>query len=84
MSAAVQILDFEQPIAEIERQISALETRPDAAAIADEIRTLQETRNSLLNKTYGNLTPWQTVRVARHPQRPQTLDYVQMICRDWC
>ena len=82
--SAVQILDFEQPIAEIERQISALEGRPDASAIADEIRTLHETRGSLLAKTYGSLTPWQTVRVARHPQRPQTLDYVQMICRDWC
>ena len=82
--SAVQILDFEQPIAEIERQIAALEGRPDAEAIADEIRTLRETRQSLLAKTYGGLSPWQTVRVARHPQRPQTLDYVQMICRDWC
>ena len=82
--SAVQILDFEQPIAEIERQIAVLEGRPDAEAIADEIRTLRETRQSLLAKTYGGLSPWQTVRVARHPQRPQTLDYVQMICRDWC
>jgi len=80
----VQALDFEQPIAEIERQIAALEERADAGSIRDEIVTLQETRNSLLAKTYGGLTPWQTVRVARHPQRPQTLDYVQMLCRDWC
>jgi acetyl-CoA carboxylase alpha subunit len=56
MSTAVQILDFEQPVAEIERQIEALEARPDAAALADEIVTLQETRNSLLSKTYGNLS----------------------------
>ena len=84
MSSAVQTLDFEQPIAEIERQISALETRPDADSIRDEIATLHETRNSLLSKAYSSLSPWQTVRVARHPQRPQTLDYVQMICRDWC
>jgi len=84
MSTAVQVLDFEQPIAEIERQIAALEERADAGSIRDEIATLQETRNSLLAKTYGGLTPWQTVRVARHPQRPQTLDYVQMLCRDWC
>ena len=84
MSTAVQVLDFEQPIAEIERQIAALEERADAGSIRDEIVTLQETRNSLLAKTYGGLTPWQTVRVARHPQRPQTLDYVQMLCRDWC
>ena len=73
MSNAVQILDFEQPIAEIERQIDALQARPDAETIRDEIRTLDETRNSLLAKTYGGLTPWQTVRVARHPQRPRAL-----------
>ncbi|MFM1935844.1 MAG: acetyl-CoA carboxylase carboxyl transferase subunit alpha [Planctomycetota bacterium] len=84
MSTAVQVLDFEQPIAEIERQIAALEERADAESIRDEIATLHETRKSLLAKTYGGLTPWQTVRVARHPQRPQTLDYVQMLCRDWC
>jgi acetyl-CoA carboxylase carboxyl transferase subunit alpha len=68
MSSAVQTLDFEQPIAEIQRQIEALESRPDADTIREEIETLQHTRNSLLSKTYGNLTPWQTVRVARHPQ----------------
>ncbi len=80
----LQVLDFEQPVAEIERQIDALEARPDAGAIRDEITTLEATRASLLQKVYSNLTPWQTVRVARHPQRPQTLDYVNMICRDWC
>lgn len=79
-----QVLDFEQPVAEIERQIDALESRPDAAQLQDEIATLYQTRDSLLNKAYQNLTPWQTVRVARHPSRPQTLDYVSMICRDWC
>lgn len=78
------VLDFEQPIAEIERQLDALEARPDAETMKDEIATLYQTRDSLLVKAYQNLTPWQTVRVARHPGRPQTLDYVNMICRDWC
>ena len=77
-------LDFEEPVAEVQRQIDALEQRADAAKFVEEIATLRQARDSLLDKTYSNLTPWQTVRVARHPQRPQTLDYVRMICRDWC
>ncbi len=88
MSAAkpsgLQVLDFEQPAAEIDRQIEALIARPDAGNLQEEIDTLQATRDSLLQKAYSALTPWQTVRVARHPQRPQTLDYVAMLCRDWC
>jgi acetyl-CoA carboxylase carboxyl transferase subunit alpha len=82
--STTHVLDFEQPVAEIERQIEALEARPDADALRDEIATLVQTRDSLLAKAYQNLTPWQTVRVARHPARPQTLDYVDLICRDWC
>jgi len=77
-------LDFEEPIAEIQRQIDALEQKPGAEKFADEVSTLRQARDSLLTKTYATLTPWQTVRVARHPQRPQTLDYIRMICRDWC
>ena len=60
-----------------------IEAKIDAELFADELRTMRQARESLLQKTYANLTPWQTVRVARHPQRPQTLDYVRMICRDW-
>ncbi len=81
---ALVTLDFEEPIAEVQRQIDALEQKPDADRFADEVATLRQARDSLLTKIYANLSPWQTVRVARHPQRPQTLDYVRMICRDWC
>ncbi len=77
-------LDFEQPVVEIEKQIVAIEERPDAAGFADELSTLRATRDALLVKTFASLTPWQTVRVARHPGRPQTLDYVDLICRDFC
>jgi len=85
MSApALVTLDFEEPVAEIQRQIDSLQQKPDAIKFADEIATLKHARDSLLTKTYANLSPWQTVRVARHPQRPQTLDYIRMICRDWC
>ncbi|MDA0803665.1 MAG: acetyl-CoA carboxylase carboxyltransferase subunit alpha [Planctomycetota bacterium] len=76
-------LDFEQPILEIEHQIESMEARPDAARWADELAALRATRGSLIEKTYSGLTPWQTVRVARHPQRPQTLDYVDLMCRDF-
>jgi len=77
-------LDFENPILEIERQIDAIEERPDAERYADELKQLNETRESLLRKIYADLSPWQTVRIARHPLRPQTADYMQMICRDFC
>ncbi|MSR19153.1 MAG: acetyl-CoA carboxylase carboxyltransferase subunit alpha [Phycisphaerales bacterium] len=77
-------LDFEQTILEIERQVSVLEERPDCETFREELETLRVTRDALIAKTYANLTPWQTVRVARHPGRPQTLDYVDMLCRDFC
>jgi acetyl-CoA carboxylase carboxyl transferase subunit alpha len=77
-------LDFENPVLEIERQIDAIEERPDAERYSEELRQLNETRESLLRKLYSDLTPWQTVRVARHPLRPQTSDYAQMFCRDFC
>ncbi len=81
--AALVTLDFEEAVAQIDIQIGLMEAKSDAEIFADELRTLRQARESLLAKTYANLTPWQTVRVARHPQRPQTLDYVRMICRDW-
>ncbi|MSQ90739.1 MAG: acetyl-CoA carboxylase carboxyltransferase subunit alpha [Phycisphaerales bacterium] len=78
------MLDFEQTVAEIERQIAQLESRDAGSTQSDEWATLQATRERLLIKAYSELTPWQTVRVARHPARPQTLDYVDLMCRDFC
>lgn len=77
-------LPFEQPVIELERQIAALERRPDAEEFADDLKNLQASRDSLLQKIYRNLTAWDIVRVARHPQRPQTSDYIEMMCRDFC
>ena len=82
-SGIVSALDFEQPVVEIERQIAAIESRSDQHASSDELATLHSTRQTILAKTYANLSPWQTVRVARHPARPQTLDYVDLMCRDF-
>lgn len=77
-------LDFEEPVLEIEKQIDTLSSGDDADRYSDEIAQLQQTRDRLLAKTYASLTPWQTVRVARHPNRPQSSDYIRMICRDFC
>ena len=76
-------LSFEAPVAEIDRQIEAIEGREDATNYESELSELRETRDSLLKKLYENITPWQTVKVARHQDRPQTTDYIRMICRDF-
>jgi acetyl-CoA carboxylase carboxyl transferase subunit alpha len=79
-------LDFEKPLLEIENQIQALES--DAAIaktdITKDLAGLRKTHQQLLRKIYSNLSAWETVRVARHPARPQFRDYVRMICKDFC
>lgn len=79
----IQMLPFETPIADIEKQIAALKEREDSDTYESELKELQQTRQNLLEKLYDNLTPWQTVQAARHPNRPQTSDYIKMICRDF-
>ena len=76
-------LPFEAPIAELEEQIRQLEAREDAAQWADEIASLVKSRASMLEKLYKTLHPWDMVKVARHPQRPQTADYINAFCRDF-
>ena len=76
-------LPFEEPVVELDRQIEALAARDDAESMQVELDSLRQNRNSLLEKIYDQLTPWDTVRVARHPNRPQTADYINMICRDF-
>ena len=79
----IQMLPFETPIADIEKQIAALKEREDSDTYESELQELEQTRHNLLEKLYDNLTPWQTVQAARHPSRPQTSDYINMICRDF-
>ena len=78
-------LDFEQPIADLERKIEELRSVQDGSAvnIADEIGTLQQKSQNLVRDVYAKLTPWQVALVARHPQRPYTLDYVSAMFTDW-
>ncbi|MHC5114547.1 MAG: acetyl-CoA carboxylase carboxyltransferase subunit alpha [Planctomycetota bacterium] len=76
-------LPFEEPVLELERQISQLEARSDSAHYEEELQKLSESRDSMIAKLYNDLTPWDVVRVARHPDRPQTSDYISMLCRDF-
>ena len=74
-------LDFEQPIAELEVKIEELQLvgTDNDINIGDEIATLREKSTRLTEKIYSNLSAWDIVKVARHPQRPYTLDYIPRI-----
>ncbi|MCO5098947.1 MAG: acetyl-CoA carboxylase carboxyltransferase subunit alpha [Rhodocyclaceae bacterium] len=78
-------LDFEQPIAELEAKIEELRYVQDDSAvdITEEISRLEAKSQSLTKDLYAKLTPWQIAQVARHPQRPYTLDYVHHIFTDF-
>ena len=78
-------LDFEQPIAELEAKIEELRFVQDDSAldISEEIRRLQKKSQTLTKDIYAKLNAWQVSQVARHPQRPYTLDYVQGLFTDF-
>jgi acetyl-CoA carboxylase carboxyl transferase subunit alpha len=94
-------LDFEKPLADLERRIEAAKSAkgstplappgvsPDLAPSdaplpeAEDPALLEAEHKKLLGSIYANLGPWETVRVARVPNRPQTRDYIRMICRDF-
>ncbi|WP_313554192.1 acetyl-CoA carboxylase carboxyltransferase subunit alpha [Stutzerimonas nitrititolerans] len=72
-------LDFEQPIADLQAKIEELRLvgNDNSLNIGDEIARLQDKSESLTESIFGNLTSWQIARLARHPQRPYTLDYIK-------
>lgn len=79
-------LDFEKPIAELESKIeelTALGEEESAVSIKEEIVTLREKAQAALEETYANLEPWQKTQVARHPERPHTLDYIRELAVDF-
>ena len=78
-------LDFEQPIAELESKIEELRYVQDDSAvdISEEIARLEVKRQALTKDIYSKLTPWQIAQIARHPQRPYTLDYVKHLFTDF-
>jgi acetyl-CoA carboxylase carboxyl transferase subunit alpha len=79
------VLEFEKPLAKLEQQIHELEALQGDKQVdyTKELRQLRSNYTSLLRKTYENLSAWETVQVARHPQRPLFRDYVEMVCREF-
>ena len=78
-------LDFETAISELEEKIDQLRFVQDdpAVDISDEIKRLEAKSQSLTKDLYAKLTPWQIAQVARHPQRPYTLDYASLMFTDF-
>ena len=81
----LNFLDFEQPIAELEAKIDELRYLGDDAEIniADEINRLRAKSRTLTRSIFASLTPWQVTQLARHPQRPYTLDYLPLVFTDF-
>lgn len=82
-------LDFEKPIVELEKKIQELKAFVSDRAsgkkidISSEIKRLEDKLEQLKKQTYSSLTAWQKVQIARHPKRPYTLDYVNMLMTDF-
>jgi acetyl-CoA carboxylase carboxyl transferase subunit alpha len=81
----LNFLEFEQPIAELEAKIEELRFVGDESAISitDEIERLQAKSRALTENIFSSLSAWQVAQLARHPQRPYMLDYVQRIFTDF-
>lgn len=79
-----KFLEFEKPIQEVSEKISALKLADIGnPAIKSQIESLEKDREQLIKKIYSKLTTWETVQVARHPQRPHTLDFIKRIFTDF-
>ncbi|XMR55603.1 acetyl-CoA carboxylase carboxyl transferase subunit alpha [Escherichia coli] len=79
-------LDFEQPIAELQAQIDELRhvsEHNSAVDLSEDIRRLEKKNEELTKKIFGDLGAWQISQMARHPQRPYTLDYIEQIFTDF-
>jgi acetyl-CoA carboxylase carboxyl transferase subunit alpha len=78
-------LEFEQPIADLDAKIEALRYAGDGTDvnIAEELKRLEEKSASLLESIFSSLDPWQISQLARHPQRPYSLDYIERIFEDF-
>ncbi|HTP13141.1 MAG TPA: acetyl-CoA carboxylase carboxyltransferase subunit alpha [Bacteroidota bacterium] len=77
------VLEFERPIIELEQKIEEMRKYADNLDIVDEIETLEKKVDQLRTSIYSNLTRWQRVQLARHPERPYTSDYLHMMLDDF-
>lgn len=77
------VLEFERPILELEEKIEEMRSMSDQLDIGPEIEVLEQKVDRLRSNVFEQLTRWQRVQLARHPDRPYTLDYVALICSDF-
>ena len=79
------MLEFEKPIKNLEDKIEELRTigSDGQVNIIEEINVLQKKCNILIKDIYSNLTPWQITQIARHPERPYTMDFINLIFKDF-
>ena len=81
---ATHYLEFEKPIAELEAKIAELsQLAPSSGDFEEEIETLKSKAAALRSETYSNLDPWMRTQVARHPQRPHLIDYIDGLFTDY-
>lgn len=80
-----QFLDFERPVIELERKIKDMKdfAKDKNVEISQEVEALEKTLKKLQKDVYSNLSPWQRVQLARHPQRPHSLDYINLMTTDF-
>ncbi|MGE8940536.1 acetyl-CoA carboxylase carboxyltransferase subunit alpha [Leptospira interrogans] len=79
-------IEFEKPVAELESKLAELRTLSDgenAVSMSEEITKLEQKAQQLLAETYAKLTPWQKTQVARHPERPHTIDFIRNMVDDF-
>lgn len=82
----MQLLEFEKPIVELEKELEKLRAKADSQDIdmSEEISTMEAKLAETRRGIYQNLTPWQRVQIARHTQRPFMLDYLAHVFTDFC
>ncbi|WP_400161859.1 acetyl-CoA carboxylase carboxyltransferase subunit alpha [Brevibacillus sp. TJ4] len=78
-------LPFEKPLVELRDKIKELRrfTEEKGIDVSEEVKRLEQKAKDLAEEIYGNLTPWQRVQLARHPERPTTLDYIKLLFTDF-
>ena len=80
---AKMVLEFEKPIIELEQKIEEMRRYADNPDIAQEIAKIEKRVNQLQQSIFSGLTRWQKVQLARHPDRPYTLDYIHLMTTDF-
>jgi len=77
------VLDFEKPLAELENKIRDIQGMSGSIDMSSEVTALEKKLEEMKKEIYSNLTPWQRVQLARHPERPRSLDYIERWCPDF-